>query len=86
MGEQGKDVNGKIHMGNLIQAEMDRQGRRAEWLAGKLYCDRTNVYKLYKRSHLDTDLLLRISQILHYDFFSAYSKTLVWNDQPQSVE
>lgn len=65
-----------IHIGNLIQGELNFQRRSASWLAKQLVCDRTNVYKILKKKSLDTHLLLRISRILDKDFFSAYTSHL----------
>lgn len=62
-----------VHIGQLIEAELHRQERSVIWLARKLYCDRTNVYSIFKRQSIDTDLLMRICHILGYDFFSCYS-------------
>ena len=65
-----------IHIGQLIEAELIRQERTISWFAKKLCCDRTNVYSIFKRQSIDTELLLRISITLHYDFFALYSQTL----------
>lgn len=61
------------HIGQLIEEELHRQERSVTWFAKRLYCDRTNVYNIFKRQSLDTDLLLRISIILDHDFFQIYS-------------
>ena len=53
------------HIGQIIEKELHRQER--------LYCDRTNVYNIFRRQSLDTELLLRISIILEYNFFQIYS-------------
>ncbi len=63
-----------VHTGRLIACELKRQRRPVSWLAEKLYCDRSNVYRLLQKSSLDSNLLLRISNILRCDFFAAYSK------------
>ena len=65
-----------IHIGQLIEAELTRQEHTISWFAKKLCCDRTNVYSIFKRQSIDTELLLRISTTLHYDFFALYSQTL----------
>lgn len=65
-----------IHIGHLIEEELLRQERSAAWLAKKLYCDRTNIYKIFKRESIDTDLLLRISKVLDHNFFQCYSNIL----------
>ena len=46
------------------------------WLARKLECNRTNVYKIFHRSSIDAALLLRISNILKRDFFEEYTSQL----------
>ena len=61
-----------IHIGELIEKELHRQERSVTWFVNKLYCDRSNVYSIFKRQSIDTDLLLRISLILNYNFFIHY--------------
>lgn len=61
------------HIGQIIEKELHRQKRSVTWFARRLYCDRTNVYNIFRRQSLDTELLLRISIILEYNFFQIYS-------------
>ena len=63
-----------IFIGTIIQQELKNQERTVSWLARKLDCDRTNVYNIFRRQDIDTELLMRISVILHRDFFSIFSK------------
>jgi lambda repressor-like predicted transcriptional regulator len=65
------------HIGKLIKAELARQGRSITWLAGQLGCSRQNAYKIFRRKWTYTDLLLKISDILDYDFFKCFSE---WRD------
>lgn len=76
MEEQHQSASTRLHIGSLIKAELDRQERSVSWFARKLCCDRTNVYKLFRRPTIDTEQLLRVSQILHHDFFSYYKTQL----------
>ena len=46
------------HIGQIIEKELHRQERSVTWFA---------------RQSLDTELLLRISIILEYNFFQIYS-------------
>lgn len=66
-----------IHIGALIKQVMTDQGRSPSWLAKQLGCERANIYDIYKRQYIDTDLLLRISRLLSFDFFSVYSDLLL---------
>lgn len=61
-----------IHIGKAIKAELQDQGRSVKWFAEKLCYERTNVYNIFRRKSIDTDLLYRISEILEHDFFDLY--------------
>jgi hypothetical protein len=63
-----------IHIGSLIEQELRRQDRSVTWLAGELHCDRTNVYKVFKKKSIDTQLLEDISVILLHNFFLDYAE------------
>lgn len=65
-----------IHIGNVIKKELQEQERTVTWFANKLCCDRTNVYKIFNKQNIDTNLLLRISLILHKDFFLLFSQNI----------
>ena len=61
------------HIGHLIKEELRNQGRTITWLAKQLDCSRQNAYKILNRPWIYTDLLLKISSILDYDFFKCFS-------------
>ena len=65
-----------VHIGHLIEQELRRQRRSVSWFARELYCDRTNVYKLFHKESIDTMLLYRISVVLSHDFFQYYTDEL----------
>ena len=65
-----------IVIGELIKRELKKQGKTSVWLAGELGCHRTNVYKIYDRSTIDSGMLFHISQLLKVDFFKLYSDAL----------
>lgn len=64
------------HIGRLIKEELQRQGRTITWLASQLNYSRQHMYYLLAHSFIYSDLLLRISEILDYDFFACYSNYL----------
>lgn len=69
-------------IGALIRREFEKLPRAytVTWFAKNLNCDRTNVYDIFSRQSIDTALLMRISCILHHDFFADLSgqyKTIV---------
>lgn len=74
MDEQNTSRQLSLHIGQLIKQELEQQERTVSWFARKLYCDRSNIYKIFKRPTIDTELLLRISVILKHDFFADYQE------------
>ncbi|MDR1672168.1 MAG: helix-turn-helix transcriptional regulator [Bacteroidales bacterium] len=66
----------EIHIGELIRRKMKEERYTAAWLAKQLECDPSNIYKIFKNYRIDTDSLLKISRLLHHDFFSYYSSLL----------
>lgn len=65
-----------IHIGNEIHNEMMRQGRTVLWLSQQLGCNRTNIYNIFVRESISTELLYKISIALNKDFFALYSLNL----------
>lgn len=73
-----------VHIGKIIQEELRRQERTPAWLARKINCERTNIYYIFSRSSINTELLLLISRALNYDFFRFYSAEL--SDTPDATD
>ena len=75
-----------MHIGKKIQ-EILRQHPKdhtVTWFARRLNCHRVNVYDIFSRQTIDTELLWRISVILDYNFFSDISEefTKMLKEQP----
>ncbi|MBR5911087.1 MAG: hypothetical protein IKZ55_03815 [Bacteroidales bacterium] len=66
----------KIHIGNMIRAELVRQGRTMTWFSEAIHSDRSNAYKMLKRESIDLAVLMNISELLHYDFLKECSAML----------
>lgn len=71
-------------IGSLIREELERQERSVSWLARKLSCDRSNIYRLFQKESIDTALLVRISRLLKRDFFSDLSDLVREKDADRS--
>lgn len=63
-------------IGQRIAQVLHEQERTVVWLSRKLYCNRQNIYDIFHRDSIDTNLLLRISKILNHDFFVDFSREL----------
>ena len=66
----------EYHIGQKIRERLDEKGHSVVWLSRQLACSRTNVYKIFEKAHIDTQMLTRISLILEYDFFAVLSSEL----------
>lgn len=65
-----------IHIGKLIHTHLKEHGQSVAFLARELGCQREQCYRIFAKKSIDTDLLIRISKILQYDFFSYYNSCL----------
>ena len=59
----------KKKIGQIIKAEVERQGLSATQFADKICVSRTNVYGIYDRRTIDSGLLAKISEVLRHNFF-----------------
>ena len=76
MNEVGKQPVSYTHLDVYKRQELYRQNRSITWFAEQLCCSRSNIYKIFSHSDINTMLLLKISVILHCNFFRYYSDTL----------
>lgn len=65
-----------MHVGKLIKKVVRHKGMTVVRFADKLSYSRANVYKIFEKKSIDTDLLMRISSILEFDFFKEISETI----------
>ena len=65
-----------MNIGQMIKEKLYEDGHSVTWLAKRLCCTRTNIYKIFSKENLDADLLWKISIALKYDFFREYSRKL----------
>lgn len=70
-----------VEIGHKIKEVFDNQNMKLTDFADELGTVRQNVYRIFKKRHLDTGLLLKISQVLNHNFFQYY----VSNSQPEEA-
>ncbi len=63
-----------MHIGKILKEQLKKDGKSVVWLARELGCHRTNVYNLFEKYSIDTQLLSRISIIMHHNFFDLYKQ------------
>ena len=62
----------KIHIGNEIKRIVEQKGINISKFSSQLNVERSNIYNIYKRESIDTELLRKISIALEYNFFSIF--------------
>ncbi len=64
-----------VEIGQKIKEVFDKRQMKLTDFADELGTVRQNVYRIFKKRHLDTGLLLKISQVLNHNFFQYYVST-----------
>jgi plasmid maintenance system antidote protein VapI len=63
-----------MHIGQILKEKLKEDGKSVVWLARELGCHRTNIYNLFDKYSIDTQLLERISIIMRHNFFELYKE------------
>ena len=71
--EKPLELEKSLHIGSIIKDKLTQERRSVSWFAEQMNCDRSNMYKLLSRAHLDTNFVLRASKILEHNFFKDIS-------------
>lgn len=66
----------QINIGQLIKEEIEHKGLSRTCLAKESFIDRRQLYRIFKRKSIDTDILFNLSVQLKHDFFKLYSEEL----------
>lgn len=75
----------EIHIGKFIKERVEEMQINMERICNFLKKDEDFIEKIYESSSIDTDLLLRWSKLLEYDFFRLYSSHLILYSPPSAV-
>lgn len=74
-----------VHIGGKIKQLVKERGLTVSEFARRINTSRENVYGIYKRKTLDTGLLLKINQVLQYDFFQSFQSGSVELHEDQEI-
>ncbi|PKF75438.1 transposase [Chryseobacterium sp. PMSZPI] len=66
-----------IHVGNCISRRVDELEVTIPRICKFLNTTEIEIYKMYQQQSLDTDILLKWSKLLEYDFFRIYTQHLI---------
>lgn len=63
-------MKNEVHIGELIKQKLLESELSISDFAAAIHKTRTTVYDIFNRKSIDIDLLVLISDILHFDFIS----------------
>lgn len=66
-----------IHIGQMIEKRVAESGIEMSRICNFLKCTETEIEEMYQKKSLDTEILLKWSKLLEYDFFRIYSHHLI---------
>lgn len=66
-----------IHIGSIIHQGVMESEIEASRICNFLNCSEEEIKKMYEAKSLDTEILLRWSKLLQYDFFRIYNQHLI---------
>jgi hypothetical protein len=69
----------KIHIGELIRKRAKELRIGPTELAQMINTSRSNIYWIYKRKHIDGEMLVNLSRVLDLNFFNVYTDSAVLN-------
>ena len=66
-----------IHIGSMIYQSVIENKMETSRICNFLNCSEEDIEQMYKAKSLETEILLRWSKLLEYDFFRIYSQHLI---------
>lgn len=73
-----------IHIGQVIRQKFDESQLSITDFANRINRTRSTVYDIFTRKSIDTDLLVKISEVLRYNFLEeVYLKKPVKKEEPK---
>ena len=66
-----------IHIGQMIEKIVAESGIEISRICNFMKCEEEEVKQIYLQENLSTDVLLKWSKLLEYDFFRIYSQHLI---------
>ena len=60
-------------IGKIIESKLREKGISVSEFARRINTNRNNVYDIFRRDSVDTQLLQKISAVLDYDFFQYFN-------------
>lgn len=75
-----------IHIGQMIKERIAESEMETLRICNFFNCTEDEVIEMYQQENLPTDILLKWSKLLEYDFFRIYTQHLILYAQPSAKE
>ena len=75
-----------IHIGKMIENTVAESRIEISRICNFLKCSKEEIEKMYQSKSLDTEILLKWSKLLQYDFFRMYTQHLILYAPPSANE
>ncbi len=79
-----KQLFKNIHIGSLIKKLMIERNVSSDRACIFLNCTKSELLNMYDSESINTDVLLKLSKLLEYDFFRIFSHHLILYAPPSS--
>ena len=66
-----------IHIGQMIEKIVAESGIEISRLCNFMKCEEEEIQQMYESKSLDSEILLKWSKLLEYDFFRVYTQHLI---------
>lgn len=63
----------EVHVGKLIKMRLDQLGMTKAEFARRINKSPQNIHDILNRESVDTKLLVKMSEVLNYNFFKAFT-------------
>ncbi len=70
-----------LHIGKIIRQHLEEVGMTKSEFARRISTSPQNIYGIFKRKSIDSELLRDISRCLNFDFFQYYSTSSLILDE-----
>lgn len=75
-----------IHIGSLIKKAVLENEINSKRICNFLKCTEDDIEQMYIAKSLDSEIILRWSKLLEYDFFRIYSQHLIFFSPPKGKD
>ena len=75
-----------IHIGEIIKIKVKEEKTDLDKIQKYFKCSEEEIFNMFQEKSLDSDLLLKWSKILKYDFFRLYTQHLILYSPPKSSD